>query len=174
MVQAIGPDIHAVRLIRDRDGIYGAAFDKRVSRFGLEQVRIAPRSPWQNGYAERFVGTLRRELLDHVVVLGQRHLLRLVRDHARYYNNDRPHMSLSGEGDLPAQGRRAASPVCPPSRMTTRELFAATRCESTRTPCMRHSLPCDRVGSSAASTAQRPASRKPRRDLNTIGGGCVL
>ena len=100
MVEAMAPDIDAVRLIRDRDGITGAAFDKRVSRLGLEQMRIAPRSPWQNGYAERFVGTLRRELLDHVVVLGERHLLRLVREYARYYNHDRPHMSLSG--DAPA------------------------------------------------------------------------
>lgn len=100
MVEAIGTEVDAARLIRDRDGIYGAAFDKRVSGLGLEQIRIAPRSPWQNGYAERFVGTLRRELLDHVIVLGQRHLLRLVREHARYYNQDRPHMSLSG--DAPA------------------------------------------------------------------------
>jgi putative transposase len=92
--------VQAIRLIRDRDGIYGRTFDAHVGRLGLETVRITPRSPWQNGYAERFVGTLRRELLDHVV-LGERHLLRLVRDHARYYNQDRPHMSLSG--DAPAR-----------------------------------------------------------------------
>jgi putative transposase len=74
-------------------------------------LRIAPRSPWQNGYAERFVGTLRRELLDHVIVLGERHLLRMVRDHARYYNLDRPHVSLSGDApvqravEAPAKGK---------------------------------------------------------------------
>jgi transposase InsO family protein len=60
-----------------------------VSHLGIEQIKIAPRSPWQNGYAERFVGTLRREVLDHVVVLGEHHLLRLVRSHAAYYNEDR-------------------------------------------------------------------------------------
>jgi transposase InsO family protein len=101
MVEAMGPQVHARRLLRDRDGIYGRIFDERVGRLGLETVRIAPRSPWQNGYAERFVGTLRRELLDHVIVLGERHLLRMVREHASYYNLDRPHMSLSG--DAPVQ-----------------------------------------------------------------------
>jgi putative transposase len=85
------------RLIRDRDAIFGRVFDPRIANLGLELLLTAPRSPWQNGYAERFVGTLRRELLDHVVVLGERHLLRLVRDHAAYCNTDRPHMSLGGD-----------------------------------------------------------------------------
>jgi len=89
MVEAVGFDATLSRVIRDRDGIYGKVFDARVRRLGLEQFRIAPRSPWQNGYAERFVGTLRRELLDHVIVLGERHLLALVRQHARYYDEDR-------------------------------------------------------------------------------------
>ena len=107
MVEAVGFDTMLSRVIRDRDGIYGKVFDARVKRLGLEQFRIAPRAPWQNGYAERFAGTLRRELLDHVIVLGERHLLRLVRQHARYYNEDRPHMSLGG--DAPAA--RAVEPV---------------------------------------------------------------
>src|SRR5580704_1631471 len=94
MVEAMGPEVRAVRLIRDRDGIYGRAFDERVGGLGLKTLRIAPRSPWQNGYAERFVGTLRRELLDHVIVLGERHLLRMVRQYVEYYNADRPHMAL--------------------------------------------------------------------------------
>jgi putative transposase len=116
MVEAMGPEVQAVRLIRDRDGIYGRTFDERVGRLGLETVRIAPRSPWQNGFAERLVGTLRRELLDHVIVLGERHLLRLVREHARYYNEDRPHMSLAGDAPVrrpvqpPALGRVVALP----------------------------------------------------------------
>ena len=64
VVEAVGPDGEVVRLIRDRDSIYGSAFDVRVKNLGIEQLAVAPRSPWQNGYAERFVGTLRRELLD--------------------------------------------------------------------------------------------------------------
>jgi transposase InsO family protein len=87
-------------LIRDRDGIYGAAFDRSVEARGIKQLRIAPRSPWQNGHVERLVGTLRREAVDHIVVLGQRHLLRFLRDYVRYYNDDRPHLSFGG--DTPA------------------------------------------------------------------------
>ena len=116
LVEAIGFDTAFARLIRDRDGIYGRVFDDRVRNLGLEQLRIAPRSPWQNGYAERFVGTLRRELLDHVIVLGERHLLTLVRAHARYYNADRPHMSLVGDSPIsrttepPSNGKVIALP----------------------------------------------------------------
>jgi putative transposase len=108
IVEALGPEAPVVqRLIRDRDGIYGAEFDARVQNLGIQQLRTSPRSPWQNGYAERFIGTLRRELLDHVVVLGERHLLWLVRQYARYYNADRPHMSL--HRDAP-RGRTAEPP----------------------------------------------------------------
>jgi transposase InsO family protein len=106
IVEAIGADFVPAYLIRDRDGIYGAVFDARVDSLGIEQIRIAPRSPWQNGYAERWVGTLRRELLDHVIVLGERHLLRLVRQHVAYYNEDRPHMALHGDAPV----ARAAEP----------------------------------------------------------------
>ena len=100
IVEALGPDEDMKRLIRDRDGIYGAAFDARVANLGIEQLKTAPRSPWQNGFAERWVGTLRRELLDHVIVLGERHLLRLVRQHVAYYNHDRPHMALDGDAPV--------------------------------------------------------------------------
>jgi transposase InsO family protein len=97
VLEALGFDTALSRVIRDRDGIYGKVFDAWVQHMGIEQFRIAPRSPWQNGYAERFVGTLRPELLDRVIVLGERHLLRLVKLHARSYSEDRPHMSLAGE-----------------------------------------------------------------------------
>jgi transposase InsO family protein len=100
IVEVVGPDAHVVRLIRDRDAIFGRAFDARVRNLGIEQLRTSPRSPWQNGYAERWVGTLRRELLDHVVVLGERHLLHLVRQHAAYYNEDRPHIGLDGDAPV--------------------------------------------------------------------------
>ena len=101
IVEAVGCDDTFTMLIRDRDGIYGAAFDRRVNHLGLTQVRTAPRSPWQNGYVERLVGTFRRELVDHLIVLNELHLLRCVRAYASYYNEDRPHMAL--DGDAPAR-----------------------------------------------------------------------
>ena len=101
IVEALGFDGTFKMLIRDRDGIYGAAFDRRVNRLGITQLRTAPRSPWQNGYAERLVGTLRRELVDHLIVVNELHLLRCLREYATYYNEDRPHMSL--DGDAPAR-----------------------------------------------------------------------
>jgi transposase InsO family protein len=100
IVEAIGADFAPAYLVRDRDGIYGAAFHARIDHLGIAQVKVAPRSPWQNGYAERWVGTLRRELLDHVIVLGERHLLRLVRQHVAYCNEDRPRMALQGDAPV--------------------------------------------------------------------------
>jgi len=116
IVEAIGAEIAPARLIRDRDAIFGNEFDARVDNLGVRQIRISPRSPWQNGYAERWVGTLRRELLDHVIVVGERHLLRLVRQHVAYYNEDRPHISLDRDAPVaravqpPSAGRVVALP----------------------------------------------------------------
>jgi putative transposase len=82
-------------LLRDRDGIYGADFRHRIHNLGVKEVIIAPRSPWQNPYAERVIGTLRRELLDHVIVLNERHLRRLLRTYVSdYYHSSRTHLSL--------------------------------------------------------------------------------
>jgi transposase InsO family protein len=119
-LEALGVEIVPARLIRDREAIFGTEFDGRVSNqvdnLGVRQIRIAPRSPWQNGHAERWVGTLRRELLDHLIVLGERYLLRLVRQHVAYYNEDRPHMSLGRDAPVaravqpPSGGRIVALP----------------------------------------------------------------
>ena len=100
VVEAARFDTSISRLIRDRDGIYGANFGARVDHLGIQQFRTSPRAPWQNGCAERWVGTLRREVLDHIIVLGERHLLWLVQEHARYYNEDRPHMTLDGDAPV--------------------------------------------------------------------------
>ena len=86
-------------LIRDGDGIYGLEFDRRVDAIGIEQVRIAPRSPWQNPYVERVIGSIRRECLDHVIIFNERHLRRVLKEYIDYYHRSRTHLGL--EKDCP-------------------------------------------------------------------------
>jgi transposase InsO family protein len=81
-------------LIRDRDRIYGAVVPRRLRAMGIRDKPIAPASPWQNSYAERLIGTIRRECLDHVIVLGEAHLRRILGKYASYYNGSRIHCSL--------------------------------------------------------------------------------
>jgi putative transposase len=81
-------------LLRDRDRIYGTSFRQRVQHMGIEEVVIAPRSPWQNLYVERLIGSLRRECLDHVIVLHERHLRRLLSSYFQYYHHWRTHRAL--------------------------------------------------------------------------------
>jgi len=93
-------------LLRDRDAVYGAVFSSRVRSLGIHEVKIAPRSPWQNPYVERLIGTLRRECLDHVVVLNGTHLRRLLRDYLTYYHRDRTHLSLEKDAPEPRSVER--------------------------------------------------------------------
>jgi len=88
-------------LLRDRDGTYGEEFTKRVTALGLEEKPIAPRSPWQNPYVERLIGTIRRECLDHVIVIGERHLQDVLKDYFEYYHHSRPHRSLTQDSPVP-------------------------------------------------------------------------
>jgi transposase InsO family protein len=87
-------------LIRDQDGAYGEIFIRRLRSIGIRDRPIAPRSPWQNGYCERLIGSIRRECLDHVVVFGERHLRHLLRSYASYYNQTRTHLSLSKDSPV--------------------------------------------------------------------------
>src|SRR5262245_5292243 len=82
-------------LIRDRDAVYGVLFKKRIHAMSIRDRPIAPRSPWQNAYAERLIGSIRRECLDHIVVTGATHLHRILQYYAAYYNRARTHRSLS-------------------------------------------------------------------------------
>ena len=81
-------------LIRDRDGCYGQAVTRRLAAMGIRDHPIAPRSPWQNGHAERLIGSIRRECLDHIVVFGEAHLRRVLAAYASYYNELRTHLSV--------------------------------------------------------------------------------
>jgi transposase InsO family protein len=94
IVEAFPEDTAPKYMIRDRDGIYGEKFQGRVEGMGIEQVLTAPRSPWQNPYAERIVGSVRRECLDHVIVFGEQHLYRILKSYFAYYHRSRTHLSL--------------------------------------------------------------------------------
>ena len=93
-------------LIRDRDGAYGEVFRRRLRAMGIRDRPTAPRSPWQNGYVERLIGSIRRECLDHLVIFGEAHLRRVLRAYANYYNGTRTHLSLSKDAPLPRAIRR--------------------------------------------------------------------
>jgi transposase InsO family protein len=88
-------------LMRDRDGIYGDYFKERMKGLGIEEVLIAPRSPWQNPYCERVIGSIRRDCLDHVIVLNERHLHRILTEYFDYYHNSRCHLSLDRNSPIP-------------------------------------------------------------------------
>jgi transposase InsO family protein len=92
-------------LVRDRDGAYGEAFICRLRAMGIRDRPIAARSPWQNGYAERLIGSIRRDCLDHVVVVGEQHLRHLLISYQTYYNEVRTHLSLRKDAPIPRDVR---------------------------------------------------------------------
>jgi putative transposase len=87
MIEAFPNDTAPRWLLRDRDAIYGDAFRRRVAGMDIGEVISSPSSPWQNPYAERLIGSIRRECLDHVIVLGERHLRRILTSYTAYYND---------------------------------------------------------------------------------------
>ena len=82
-------------LVRDRDRAYGETYRRRIHAMGIRDHPVAPRSPWQNPYAERLIGSFRRECLDHVVVMGAAHLRWILQSYAAYYNRHRTRRSLA-------------------------------------------------------------------------------
>jgi hypothetical protein len=95
IIEAFPEDRAGRFMVRDRDGIYGDSFRSRVEGMGIEEILIAPRSPWQNCYVERLIGSVRRECLNHVIVFNDNHLRRLLKDYFRYYHESRTHLSLN-------------------------------------------------------------------------------
>ena len=87
-------------MIRDRDRIYGTVVTRRLRAMGIRDKPTAPASPWQNGVAERLVGSIRRESVDHMIVLGEAHLRRILKSYARYYNGVRTHRSLNKDAPV--------------------------------------------------------------------------
>jgi putative transposase len=109
LVEAFPDDTAPTYLLRDRDRIYGEEFVRRVRAMGIREVLITPRAPWQNPFVERVIGSIRRECLDYVLVLNERHLRRLLRGYVAYYNGSRPHQALENNSPIPRE-------VQPPSR----------------------------------------------------------
>jgi transposase InsO family protein len=100
ITEAFPWDAAPTGLIRDRDARYGHAVKRRLSAMGIRDHPTAPRSPWQNGHAERLIGSIRRECLDHMVIMGEDHLRRVLNAYAAYYNNIRTHLSLAKDAPL--------------------------------------------------------------------------
>ena len=94
IIEAFPWDTAPKYLLRDRDAIYGSQFQRRVKSMGIEEVLTAPRSPWQNAFVERLIGSIRRDCLDHVIVLNEWHLKRILIGYFEYYHRWRTHLSL--------------------------------------------------------------------------------
>jgi transposase InsO family protein len=117
IVDAFPWDTAPKYMIRDRDKKYGDNFDRRVESMGIKQVLISTRSPWQNPYVERVIGSIRRDCLDHVIVFNERHLRSILRTYFKYYHDSRTHLGLEKDCphprtvEPPALGSVVAKPV---------------------------------------------------------------
>jgi hypothetical protein len=105
-------------LIRDRDGIYsGSEFGRMLGNLEIEDTPTAPRSPWQNPYVERVIGSIRRECTDHVIAINERQLIRVLRQYQKYYNASRTHLGIGKDApdgravEAPDIGKIVARPV---------------------------------------------------------------
>jgi transposase InsO family protein len=96
-------------MIRDRDRIYGTVVTRRLRAMGIRDKPIAPASPWQNGFVERLIGSIRRECVDHIIILGEAHLRRILKSYASYYNEIRTHLSLGKDAPISRPVQRAGS-----------------------------------------------------------------
>jgi transposase InsO family protein len=101
VVNAFPDQTNPKYLIRDRDAIYDECFRRRVSNMGIKKVLISRRSPWQNPYIERMIGSIRRECLDHVIVGNENHLSKILKSYLEYYHAARTHQSLNHNSPLP-------------------------------------------------------------------------
>ncbi len=101
MTEAFPWDTAPRYLLRDRDTSYGPAFRDRVQVMGIEEVVTAPRSPWQNPYVERLIGSIHRECLDHIIIFKESHLRRVLSSYFQYYHGARTHLSLNKDCPQP-------------------------------------------------------------------------
>ena len=102
MVETFPEDTAARYLLRDRDKIYGCEFRQRIQGMSMKEVLSAPASPWQRAYVERLIGSVRRDCLDHVIVLGEGHLRKIIKSYLVYYHHSRTHLALSKDTPEPS------------------------------------------------------------------------
>jgi len=101
LTQAFPFDSAPRYLIRDRDGIYGHKVIDTINCLGIKHVVISRQSPWQNGYCERVIGSIRRECLNHIIVINETHLRRILREYFAYYHEARTHLGLGKDAPVP-------------------------------------------------------------------------
>ena len=116
LTQAFPFDTAPRYLIRDRDGTYGQKVVDTIKNLGIKQVVISRLSPWQNGYCERVIGSIRRDCLDHIIVLSDRHLRRVLKEYFAYYHESRTHLGLAKDAPIsrPVQNSDAGPMVSEP------------------------------------------------------------
>src|SRR5712671_4785227 len=114
VTEACGWEQAPCYLIRDRDGAYGEVYIRRLRSIGIRDRPTSPRSPWQNAYAERLIGSIRRECVDHVIVFSERHLRHLLLCYMKYYNGSRTHLSLEKDAPVSRAVDRAGRILCRP------------------------------------------------------------
>jgi len=114
VTEACGWEQAPCYLIRDRDGAYGEVYIRRLRSIGIRDRPTSPRSPWQNAYAERLIGSIRRECVDHVIVFSERHLRHLLLCYMKYYNGTRTHLSLEKDAPVSRAVDRAGRILCRP------------------------------------------------------------
>jgi transposase InsO family protein len=114
LTEACGWEQIPRHLIRDRDRAYGEMFVRRVRSIGIRDRPTSFRSPWQNAYAERLIGSIRRECIDHVIVFGERHLRHVLLSYKDYYNATRIHLSLNKDAPVRRGVEWAGNIVCRP------------------------------------------------------------
>ena len=177
-------------LIRDRDAIYGATVTRRLRAMGIRDKPIAPGSPWQNSFAERLIGSIRRECVDHVIALGEQHLRRVLKSYAIYYNSARTHRSLDKDSPVSRPVQRVGRIVLhdwsagfitstSESNFSVRTRAPRARsCRRRTSSCSGRRAPerCDRIplcGESTGSVAGAGVSIKVRSGRSGFSNDCV-
>ena len=114
LTEACGWEAALDYIVRDRDRAYGEAYARRLRAMGIRDRPTAPRSPWQNAYAERLIGSIRQEMLDDVVVLGEHHLRQVLRSYMAYHNEARTHLSLNKDAPVPREAQSVGRIIAKP------------------------------------------------------------